>query len=533
MGKWLLWTLAELTTVLVFALCYVSWKYWQFKRYLASHESSPEEEDTATPVEQSVAYEGTDNLIQQQLAELVDRQISHAIDTLQSLRKTQKDSEQAIDMFKLWGTLLKAERAILLNDQLDTPDHILNRFLGPLLQLLGNPSTSSENIDVLQVKLQQIESETSDALETLDMKEELAKQQKLLNNDLKQEVVRCHRRLESLSRKAAEQKRLKQEFEDAQKKLNTLQDKLLALSEKHSDEDIKLFAEDLTPHSQKSPKKDAHENDESFRKLGELRVLSARQQNVIDQLKSEIERFVAPEKLAQAKAAHEIAISRMERMLQESESLVRQLEMEMDSANLSISALKQDVSARDRKLKELESRLQEAKRSPMSSLRDATQSQKATLDQLRMGIENAPEMDQQAALMEDQSKEMATLERLLSESETCVELLEQELETAQKRNMELGEKLEKVKNANKALAPAASDSPGSMLKQQSLDNLRMLNEELESELVNTKQKLIDSLTDNEDKKLKTELSKKNKELSRLQLAYTDLERKYLKAISNH
>ena len=151
MAKWLIWTLLEASTLLLIANIVVFWISRGVQKTTATATTKkPEKNETSNlspqnPIEQASVYKG--------LAHFLDRQIHYAAD---SMNKTGLESHE-INRVKVWGTILKAERAILLNQASDQPTPILNRFLSSLLYALSSPKLQSTNIDELQASLKEME----------------------------------------------------------------------------------------------------------------------------------------------------------------------------------------------------------------------------------------------------------------------------------------------------------------------------------------------------------------------------------------
>jgi len=67
------------------------------------------------------------------LAHYLDLQINFAAASIIPGKVNQNE----INRLKIWGTVLKAERAILLNQASENPKPILNKFLSDLLNALS------------------------------------------------------------------------------------------------------------------------------------------------------------------------------------------------------------------------------------------------------------------------------------------------------------------------------------------------------------------------------------------------------------
>ncbi|MGP3372550.1 hypothetical protein ACTVFP_22960, partial [Escherichia coli] len=113
------------------------------------------------------------------LAHYLDLQINFAANSI-----TPRTNEPyKVNQLKIWGTILRAERAILLNQASDQPRPILNRFLSSLIYALSAPKLQTTNTEELQQSLKEMEKEFLQTAEILITKESLLKNQTLLNDD--------------------------------------------------------------------------------------------------------------------------------------------------------------------------------------------------------------------------------------------------------------------------------------------------------------------------------------------------------------
>jgi chromosome segregation ATPase len=243
---------------------------------------------------------------------------------------------------------------------------------------------------------------------------------------------------------------------------------------------------------------------------------------VIDQLKIEIEKASKNNNSQGAVEAQKVAIAKMSRMSEESQSLIAQLENELETSNLSIVSLRQDISAKDVRLAEMERQLNQSNETAIGNLQTLNANQKETLGSLRSDLDSALETMSSESLIE-QDKDTKMLERLLQESETCVTLLAQELETAEDTNQELREKV-----AN--LTVDGGESTSSQSKP--LIEQRERNKKLAQQTTELKEKLLDMATNKDFQALRVVYNKRSLECDRLQLAFSDLEIKYLGTLND-
>ncbi len=506
MAKWLIWTLLEASTLLLIANIVVFWISRGVQKTTATATTKkPEKNETSNlspqnPIEQASVYKG--------LAHFLDRQIHYAAD---SMNKTGLESHE-INRVKVWGTILKAERAILLNQASDQPTPILNRFLSSLLYALSSPKLQSTNIDELQASLKEMESEFLQTAELLISKEALTQSQNLLNIDLKHRIDWAKQNLKQLELKQIERDRLQAEIDNLTLKIKKLEQAQID----GDDTDLPFNIE--VPVAKQLEK----EIRSTFLKqISSLSGLSERQEIVIDQLKNEIAKAQKNQNSKNAIEAQKIAITKLERMSVESQSLIMQLEAELQSSNLSIASLKEYINDKDAKLMELEQQLSQSNETAIGNLQSLNANKKEALVSLRDGLNSAIENIPMESLSE-QDKDTKALERLLHESETCVTLLAQELQTAEQENQILKEKVSLL-SSNKG---DTSELSSSLIKQ------RERNRELVNITTELKAKVLDMRLEKSYQELRVIYNKKSLESDRLQLAFSDLEKKYLGTL-NH
>jgi chromosome segregation ATPase len=505
MSKWLIWALLELSTFLLLANCVFLWLSHSLSKKKVENQSSEAPSnntlDDNSEIDDSNAYKG--------LAHYLDLQINFAASSITPNTLDQHE----INRLKIWGTVLKAERAILLNQASEKPKPILNRFLSSLLYALSAPKLQTTNPDELHQNLKDMEDEFYQATEILITKESLSKNQALLNEDLRKNIDRATTRIRQLEIKKAEHQRLEIEISDLQKKIKNLE-------QKHS-EHTGHFA-DFSLQAPTAQKHDKASRNASFKQISSLSSLSDRQRMVIEQLKNEIDKAYKNNNSHAAIEAQKIAITKMERMSKESQNLILQLEAELETSNLSILSLRQDINAKDAKLAELEKQLSKSNETAIGNLQALSANKKETLVSLRDGLNTALENRSSDNLIE-QDKDAKMLERLLHESETCVTLLAQELETAEKTNDELKQRVQALTIDSDHL---------SANKNKPLMEQREKNRELVQKTTELKNKLVDIVSSKDYQSLRVTYNKKSLECDRLQLAYSDLEMKYLGTLNN-
>ena len=505
MSKWLVWTLLELSTFLLLVNLTFLWLSHSLRK--------KSQEDKARAQQQEGSAEGvgidSEPKSYKGLAHYLDLQINFAAASI----IPGKVNQHEINRLKIWGTVLKAERAILLNQASDNPKPILNKFLSDLLNALSAPKLQNTSTDELNRNLEEMEAEFYQTTELLITKESLSKSQFSLNEDLRKNIDRAKKRIKQLEIKKLEHKRLEIEVFELTKKIKHL--------EKTQAESAGDFAE-FNLQAPTAQKQDKQVRNASFKQISSLSNLSERQKMVIDQLKIQIDKANKNNNSQGAVEAQRVAIAKMERMSEESQSLILQLDSELETSSLSISSLRQDISAKDATLAEMERQLLQSNETAIGNLQTLSANKKETLVSLRDDLNSALENMSTDSLIE-QDKDTKMLERLLQESETCVTLLAQELETAEDTNHHLREKVETLMLDGKGSSSSLSKP---LLEQ------RERNKDLALQTTELKKKLMNVASSKDYQELRVVYNKKSLECDRLQLAFSDLEMKYLGTLSN-
>ena len=507
MSKWLIWTLLELATFLFVANIIFLWLSHRLnKKHKKNEERDPKADKTPLDLDSIKTSNDTaqpNTNAYKKFAQYIDQQISYAA----SIINPDQPDQHETNTIKLWGTILKAERAIVLNQVSEKPKPILNRFLANLLYALSAPKLQTTDTEELQKSLKEMEEEFLQASEVLIAKESLTEKQQSLNGDLRTNIDRVTKHVKQLGIKKTELQRLQIELDNLQKKIK----KLEATQKEHSND----FSE-IQIHSAKTDKIEKQSRNSSFKQVSALRSLSDRQQMVIDQLKSEIDKAKSNNSSQDAIEAQRIAANKIERMCQESQTLITQLEAELETSSLSIASLRQNIEEKDEQLAALERQLTSNNQTAMGNLQTLNENKKETLTSLRDDLNLAMESRSTDSLIE-QDKDTQMLERLLLESETCVTLLAQELDSAEEENENLKQKVDAIK---------ISES-GTHQESKSLLEQREKNRDLAQKTTDLKNKLLELTSNKNFQELRVEYNKKSLECDRLQLAFSDLEIKYL------
>ncbi len=502
MEKWTVWILLEATTVFIATFLFLMWRIHALKRTPLTPSNQEEHIDKSTDTPSTNEDESEAISPYRLFASKLDAQANDTADRLAMLRDS--DDLRAVTELKLWGTLVKAERAIVLNDASQNPQTILNRFMANIIQSLEVVQAKNLNKHTISKNLEDLDAEFIQASEILISKESLLENQKALHEQLRENIDRADKKLKKLGVKTIELERLIHELETLKSHIKTL--------EQSNDQSFEIT----------SPSKAEIEqhNHHAARHLHKLQRLSERQQAIIDQLQAQlVDNQTNP---TEREEVSHLALKRMERMAAESNSLIGQLQAELESANLSINSLKDEIHSKDTQLKELDEKIKAAEGNGALDGFLALHSDKQTTLESIIGnlssIKNtSPESD---STLSKQEKEVKNLEHMLKESETCVQLLAQELDSAEKANENLREQVE-TKMREKAL----ESDEANPLKE--LEKLRESNRDLVSKVSKIKESLLSQVSESAEKDLRNTYNKKSLELDRLQLAYSDLERKYL------
>ena len=282
MEKWLVWTLLELATVCFIASMLLLWCCWKMRRQEKSADG-----DDATPhpdptKEQEENTHPVDANSDKTLLNIVDSQINDALDKLEALRVNDSNHNPKRSKFKLWGTLLKVQKGVLLNDKLNEPLPIIKRFLSTILQAFNKDNVSEDKIKTLTENIEETEKELALYTERLIKKEAIMTRQKALNAEIKTNLTNEKNIVKNISLREIELTKLTAQLNAAQKEIDLLQAKLLEKANDQSS-DLYSFAENLTTEI-KAPQQQKQQD--NYRSLDRLSALSKRQKNVIEQLKN-------------------------------------------------------------------------------------------------------------------------------------------------------------------------------------------------------------------------------------------------------
>lgn len=506
MEKGILWLLLEAATIMTFATLWFTWRAISLRKKAHQNHKDLTPQPTNPPINPDEQVQDTPEPPFKALAQFLERQANETADKLKELRTS--DELDKVTRLKLWGTLAKAERAILLNERSEQPKPILNRFMASIISTLESVQSRELNQHSLTKSLQELDDEFIQISELLITKEELLANQHELHQELHKSIDRAELKLQKLNVKTIELERLKHDLQKQQQQIQKL--------ENHAQSETKYAS--IT-----APQEHETQPHYSTRHLHQLERLSKRQQAIIEHLQAQL-KAPSTQDDAQKQEAQQLALERMERLLRESKSLIGQLQAELDNANLSISSLKQDISEKDRLLEAMDEQITNNEGGLLEEFQTLTSNKRNTVEALLDDFAAIkPEDKEHVEPFSHQEKEVLNLEQVLKESETCVQLLAQELESAEAENTTLREQIERTVEESRKNNIHVSQPQ----KLAELKALREENRDLVKQIQHMKDKLLDQVSSSNEKKLRNEYNKKSLELDRLQLAYSDLERKYL------
>ncbi|WP_191600139.1 hypothetical protein [Marinomonas algicola] len=518
MEKWLFWGLIEASTVLFAVATYFSWRAWNiYKQPTTENKTDPTntkvdeteleapQENPASPAEVADAF-----------MQYIDQHINVALDKLEAIRETPNKYLQTRNKLKLWGTILKAQKAMFMNNKQDDPLPILQRFLSSVLDAVTKESQNTVRIESLKTMLAEISRNIQSATKEVAQKISSLEQQKIIQSELRTTLSQKDKVMSNIQAKEDELKELNR---FVKKSRQLIQDLKTSLANTNNQELIS-FSETFNATQQQTERNTDYDDYHSLKKLT---ALSKRQQIVIDQLKASLRSSKSKKHSEEDKESQALALKKMMKLTEESDSLIQQLENEISNENLTIEGMKNKLSQKEEKIKQLELKIKDSDSSVSESLKSNSQQKTATLNTYKTNMNNANHLTEEH--VQQQASDVEQLERLLKESETCVALLTNELSSVEEENIKL---LQQV---------------GGISQQQANDNkeqndeasFKRLNDEismLEKEINKLNISLLESPAPNNYDTIKAQFKSKELELQRLEFAHSDLEKKYLKAVEN-
>ncbi len=518
--KVLVWTLIEIITLFVFTGGLFIWLKYRLNKKSVENDELPTPSHSLQAQTESLD-KGSDNYQEPTLTlkHFIQNQMKQAAKQL-SLAKSQEKAKKVI-IIKLWGTLLKAETRILDSPEKDDTEEILKQHLASILQSIFNAKKDNANIKELELKLIKLTQSATQSNEVLRLKSELERAQNTIKKELLVQISSLEGALGRLDIKRHEQAHLELTLLNASTNIDQLKKTL-----EHLEQDNEFEPLMTTSKSRPSLNEIKHdlEKHRASKQINALNQIANRQQIVIDLLRDKL-RETNKEELINIDESQEVAISRIEQMIKESDSLILQLENELGSTSLSIKTLKSDIEIKSKLVFKSEQQLLSAQKTALSSFREFTKKQQSKVDDMKQQLSKAPESTKLATLIKEQQKESSTLKSLLKESETCVTVLESELESAKKNNQEMLHTIETVDPNFRGETPSSTNN-----KFQHLENLHHT---LLAEHSQVKQQLLASIANDKEAGLKNDFTRKNIEIDRLKLAINELEQKQLDSLPNN
>jgi len=517
--KVLVWTLIEIITLFVFTGSLFIWLKHRLKKETAAGDELPTP-SRSLQAQTETLDKGADNYQESTatLKQFIQNQMKQAAKQL-SLAKSQEKAKKVI-IIKLWGTLLKAETRVLDSPEKDDTEEILKQHLASILQSIFNAKKDNANIKGLELRLIKLTQSATQSNEILRLKSELERAQNTIKKELLVQISSLEGALSRLDIKRHEQAHLELTLSNASTNIDQLKKTLEHLE--HDNEFEPLMTTSKSKPSLNEIKHDL-EKHRANKQITALNQIANRQQIVIDLLRDKLKE-ASKEELINIDESQEVAISRIEQMIKESDSLILQLENELSSTSLSIDTLKSDIDIKSKQIISSEQQLLTAQKTALVSFRESAKKQQSKVDDMKQQLSKAPENTKLATLIKEQQKESSTLEALLKESETCVTVLESELASAKKNNQEMLHTIETVDPHFRGETSSSTNN-----KFQHLENLHHT---LLAEHSQIKQQLLASIANDIEAGLRNDVNRKKLEIDRLQLAINDLEQKQLDNPSN-
>ena len=513
--KVLVWTLIEIITLFVFSgALFIFLKRGHLKTISANEVDTQDKAEAAQSKQISSKSIATNEAAEQTLKRFIQHQMKQAVYQLSQAKVEEKNKK--IVLIKLWGTLLKAENNILDNPSKEETAAILKKDLFNILQNIFNAKKDNKDLKELEQKLTKLIQSAQQSNEVFRLKTELECAQNAIKKELLLQISSLEGALSRLEIKKHELAHLELTLANASNNLTQLKK---SLDQFDKDDEFKLLVgneSDKTFEEVKSDIKQDLNKHKANKQIIALNKVSNRQQAVIDLLREKL-RELKIEELINIDESQEIAISRLEQLIKESDTLIVQLESELNSTNISIDALKSDIKIKSDELVASEKALFDAQKSALSSFRESAKKQQSKVDDINQQLLSAGESDKLKSMIQAQLKESKTLERLLKESETCATVLESELKNV--RNINAG-MMSTIKTVDPDFSGESQINTNNKFQQ-----LESKHHQLLAEHSQIKQQLLASIEDDKENQLKQEVSRKNLEVERLELAIESLEQK--------
>lgn len=201
--------------------------------------------------------------------------------------------------------------------------------------------------------------------------------------------------------------------------------------------------------------------------------------DAINNLKLELEHSNAADQPLEFIEKQEQQIAEQARYMKESDVCISLLETELDTANNLLQQAQKLANSLEEKLKKRVNMPKEpVNTESVDQLSSITKHQQSTIEELRAELEKLKSIDGAQEIVEKQQNHLNQMERNIQESETCIGMLETELETASDKASELLDSLKTSEALNES-----GDELEIMLQKFVQDSKEMLKNiaELESE----------------------------------------------------
>lgn len=504
---WLL--VSALVVSVVLLLSSIVW-YWLAKRNQSEGQadlSADDREEAVPSTDQNVPMVPSEK---ERWLELIDQQQTFCSELLEQQRAL-GDEDLTL---RCWSTFLEIERILLEQEDAQFEEH-LDKFEF-VLELLKH----AQQID--------------DLLKQLTVSNQLLKQlnkvtQKTGDSVFEQINITAHLnlKLDQLQERLQQEVALDQELADVRAELASLFEFAEGLKQKidskneHDGDYLEILSEFIGSTSSVSFLTSM--KSELDEKVVELQDLADYRTQVIAELKARLKNLRNENDGQRDYIAEcDVAFARFEKSLLESNRVIKALEQKLESLQTIKYNLSVDVRKRDEALKIKDAKLRaqgvEVKMKAQAAIAREQSSVNAIVD----FMDQVPLLPEFSDFETQQSEKLATLQKLVQESELYVNVLERDLEKEKLEHEQLLARLEQRPSEPLALSDQEQDE---------LRNLREVNSELEEE----KNRLLGQLSSTtEDSQEIQVLQQKIKELDvkieTVQINYVNMEERYLNSL---
>ncbi len=440
-------------------------------------------------------------------------QNSHWLELLdQQLAVCEQLSEEQQDLsLKCWHTFLSIERELLSGDDEDVTPYLSQfEFVLEQLQqaqeidvLLKRLSVSNNLLKELNKVIQHTGDLVFDQMNiTADLNAKLDKQQEKLNEEqeVDQELASVRAELASMYELG---ERLKADADNSSSKQY-----LDALSE---------FLGETSSDGFLAPMRTELDD-----KVDELQHLADYRASVINELK---DRVSQKREVAHGKddhlAEYDIAFARFEKSLLESNRVIKSLENKLESLQTIKYNLNVDVRKREEALRLKGAQLESKDEVSVMSAQEALANEYDSVEALSGFIDAMPFHKDYEEFESEQLEKLASLKKMVDDSELYVNVLERDLDKAK---LEYDQLTQRLNGDVGEVVPTSQE-------QEEIENLKEINAELEDE----KRRLLDQLDsgadDNEEVLLlQKKIADLDAKIDTVQANYVNMEERYLNSL---